>query len=123
MTAKRYRDLLAWQKAMDLVELVYRLTAQLPLTERFGLTSQLQRAAVSVPANIAEGNGRIHRKEYVHCLSIARGSLMELETHLTLTVRLKLLKREAVVPVWNVSQDVARLLNALITSLRKKENT
>lgn len=95
----------------------------MPAVERFGLTNQMQRSAVSVPANIAEGNGRLHRGEYLHHLSIARGSLMELETHLTLAVRLKFLGRRAVLPVWNKCEDMARLLNALITSLKKGTKT
>jgi four helix bundle protein len=106
---------------MDLVERVYRITAQLPSDERFGLTSQLRRSAASIPANIAEGNGRLHRGDYLRSLSIARGSLMELETHLTLAVRLKLLNRNSALPVWNLSQEVGKLLNALITSLRKED--
>lgn len=105
---------------MDLVENVYRITQQFPPEEKFGLTSQLRRSAVSIPANIAEGNGRLHRGEYLRSLSIARGSLMELETHLTIAVRLKFLRRESALPAWNLSQEVGKLLNALITSLRKK---
>ena len=74
---KSYRDLLVWQKAMDLVEESYSVASQLPKTETFGLVSQIQRAAVSVPANIAEGHGRQHLGDYLHHLSIANGSLME----------------------------------------------
>lgn len=88
MSLQTYRDLAVWQKSLDLVESIYLMTAALPTTERFGLTSQLQRAAVSIPANIAEGYGRLHRGDYVHHLAIARGSLMELETHLCIAVRL-----------------------------------
>jgi len=80
MPVQTYRDLNAWKKAMDLVEGTYALTKSFPGTERFGLTSQIQRAVVSIPANIAEGNARKHRGDYVHHLSIARGSLAELET-------------------------------------------
>lgn len=75
-----YRDLIAWQKAVDLVTAVYRWTATFPADERFGLTSQMRRAAVSVAANIAEGQGRTSRREFHHFLSNARGSLLELET-------------------------------------------
>ena len=73
MAIRHYRDLEVWQKAMDLVEQVYRLAKALPPEERYGLTSQIQRAAVSIPANIAEGHGRLHRGDYVHHLSMARG--------------------------------------------------
>jgi four helix bundle protein len=85
---------------MNLVETCYRLTASLPSDEKFGLTSQIRRAAVSVPANIAEGYGRTHRGDYIHHLSIAKGSLAELETLVTLTARLDLLTREQVLPAW-----------------------
>jgi len=77
-----YRDLGVWQVSMDLVTAIYKLTDKFPSKERFGLSSQIQRSAVSVPANIAEGYGRSHRKEYLNHLSIAYGSLMETETHL-----------------------------------------
>src|SRR6266542_2536034 len=117
MTIQTYRDLTVWQKSMDLVAEIYRLTKLFPQDELFGLTSQIRRAAVSVPANIAEGYGRIHRKEYLHHLSIARGSLMEVETHLQIAVRLSYLSREQVVPSWGLAQEVGRLLNGLIRSL------
>lgn len=123
MAVKSYRDLQAWTKAMDLVEQIYRLAQTLPAEERYGLTSQIQRAAVSVPANIAEGHGRVHRGDYVHHLSIARGSLMEVETHLALAVRLNLLDRESAVPVWDLAQEVGKLLNGLIGALRRKTLT
>ena len=77
-----YRDLVVWQEAMDLVVATYRIAARLPRGEQYGLVNQMQRAAVSVPANIAEGHGRSGCREYLHHLSVARGSLMELETHL-----------------------------------------
>ena len=89
MQTGSYRELLVWQKAMDLVETTYRLAKQFPASERFGLTSQMQRAAVSVPANIAEGRGRKHLAEYVHHLSIANGSLKELETVILIAERLR----------------------------------
>ena len=82
MSIESYRDLQVWQKAMNLVETCYRLSALFPDSERYGLTSQLRRAAVSVPANIAEGHGRRSIREYCQHLSVAYGWLMELETHL-----------------------------------------
>jgi len=121
MAIRHYRDLEVWQRAMDLVEQVYRIAKTLPTEERYGLTSQIQRAAVSIPANVAEGHSRTHRGDYLHHLSIARGSLAELETHLTLAVRLDLLDREAVLPIWDLCQRVGQLLNALIAALRRKE--
>ena len=83
-----YRDLQVWQKATDLVVECYRLSKLLPTTERYGLAGQIQRAAISIPANIAEGHGREHLGDYLHHLSVANGSLMELETHLLITNRL-----------------------------------
>lgn len=117
MALKTYRDLTVWRKAMDLVVAVYDLSRRFPPEERYGLASQLQRAAVSVPANIAEGYARVHRGDYLRHLSIARGSKAEMETHLTIATRLGLAQREDTLPVWELAQDVGRLLNALIKSL------
>ena len=83
-----YRDLKVWQKAMDLVVEIYQITKKFPKEELFSLTSQIQRAVTSVPANIAEGHGRLYRPEYIRFLSIARGSLTETETHLQIAIRL-----------------------------------
>ena len=87
-TVTSYRDLVVWQKSMRLVADVYRLTPTFPDSERFGLTSQLQRAAVSIPSNIAEGQGRLATKEFRQFLGIARGSLKELETQLLISIDL-----------------------------------
>ena len=113
-----YRQLDVWQRGMDLVLAVYELANELPPNERFGLTSQMQRAAVSVPANIAEGYGRDHRGDYLRHLSFARGSLMELETHLTIVVRLGYLNRQQVSPAWQLAQRVGQMLTQLIRSLK-----
>ena len=122
MGLKTYRDLDVWQRSVDLVLTAYALSKKLPSKERFGLTSQLQRAAVSIPANIAEGYGRIHRGDYVHHLSMARGSLAELETHVTIAVRLGFIERDEAMEVWNLSQEVGKMLNKLVQSLdRRKE--
>lgn len=88
---RRHHDLQVWSDALDLVEAVYRVTASFPPDERFGLTSQLRRAAVSVPSNIAEGSARKTRAELLHFLHIARGSLAEIETQLQISRRLKYL--------------------------------
>jgi four helix bundle protein len=84
-----HRDLIVWQKAMDLAEVVYGLTAKFPHTETYRLGSQTTRAVTSVPANIAEGNARGTKRDYANFLSVAKGSLMETETFLMLAVRLK----------------------------------
>jgi four helix bundle protein len=112
-----YRDLEVWQKSMELVEECYRLTKHFPQDELFGLTSQLRRAVVSIPANIAEGHGRLHRADYRRHLSIARGSLMEVETLLQVAVRVGYLDRTQVKAAWARLQEVGRLLNGLIRSL------
>jgi four helix bundle protein len=112
-----YRDLLVWQRAMDLLVAVYGLTRQLPRTEAFGLTGQLQRAVVSIPGNIAEGQGRLHRGDFVHHLSIARGSLLEVETYLVAIVRLGFLPSREVDPVIAACEEVSRLLAGLLKSL------
>jgi len=113
-----YRSLKVWQTAMDLVMEAYALSRRLPGHERYALTSQLQRAAVSVPANIAEGNGRVHRGDYLHHLSIARGSLLELDTHLEVARRLNYLSERDLAEMHRLRGHVSRMLNALIARLR-----
>jgi len=117
MAGQHYRELKVWQRSMDLVAEVYALTKSFPSDEVFGLTSQLRWSAVSVPANIAEGQGRLHRGDFLHHLSMARGSLSETETHLQIASRLGYVQDEAVAPIWALCQDVGRLLNGLIRSL------
>lgn len=123
MVLRSYRDLRAWQEAIKLVEMVYGLTRTMPQEERYGLCSQMQRASVSVPSNIAEGYGRDHRKEYVHHLSISKGSLAELETLVIISEKLCLLSREAALSVWQQAQLTGRLLRALAESLKGCRNS
>jgi len=120
MAVKSYRELKVWEKAMDLVSESYKLAKLLPKSEVFGLTSQLQRAAVSIPANIAEGHGREHLGDYLHHLSIANGSLMELETHLLLLVKLSYIPVSQVEPVLRLASEVGRMLAGLINSLKDR---
>jgi four helix bundle protein len=115
-----YRDLEVWQKAMDLVVVSYRAAERFPRTEVYGLSSQLQRAAVSVPANIAEGHGRSHTKEYLHHLSIAYGSLMEVETHLLIAEKLSYLEQAQLAAALELSARVGRMLNGLMRALNQK---
>lgn len=122
MSLKSYRDLEVWQKAMDLTELVYAITKQYPSDERFGLTSQSRKAAVSVPSNIAEGYGRTHRGDYLKFLSNARGSLCELETQLILAGRLKFATREAIIPAWSLCQQIGKMLLRLILKLAENNH-
>ena len=118
---KSYRDLKVWKRAMDLVIMCYQLTPKLPKTEVYGLTSQIQRAAVSIPANIAEGKGREHLGEYIHHLSIANGSLKELETHLLIIERLSYLENSELNPVFALADEIGRMLNILIKTLKDKK--
>ena len=119
ITFKSYRDLEVWQKAMDLVVECYRITNKFPRSELYGLTSQLRRAAVSVPSNIAEGRERQHTKEFVQHLAIAYGSLAELETHLQIAQRLNYLDSSQVRQVLEKTSEVGRMLNGLRRSLGK----
>jgi four helix bundle protein len=117
MTAYSYRDLSVWQKAMRLATEAYRLTKVLPRSEQYRLTSQLLRAAASVPANIAEGHARGTRKDYAHFISIARGSLAETETLLLLLIEVELVTNERVQPVLALCDEIGRMLNRLHTRL------
>jgi four helix bundle protein len=119
IVAKTYRDLIVWQKAMELAEEVYRLSYTLPKHEMYGLASQIQRAAVSIPSNIAEGHARKHKKEFVHHLSFAKGSLAELETQIILAVRLGHFEKSSVVRFWSLSQEVGKMLTPMINSLSR----
>ncbi|MBI3661963.1 MAG: four helix bundle protein [Acidobacteria bacterium] len=114
---KSYRDLVVWQKAMDLVVESYQLAKKLPHDELYGLVSQIRRAAVSVPANIAEGHGRRRLGDYLHHLSIASGSLTELETHLLIAVRLKYLQADEIKRVWEMATEVGKMLTGLSEKL------
>lgn len=120
MAGKNYQDLIAWQRAMELAELVYQATEHMPPDERFGLTSQMRRAAVSVASNIAEGQGRFTDADFVRFLSIAHGSVREVETQLLLAVRLGQLSQEAISPSIELSAEVGRLIAGLARSLKPK---
>jgi four helix bundle protein len=115
---RSYRDLIAWQRAMDLVEGVYRVTHSFPKDELYGLTSQLRRAAVSVPSNIAEGQGRGTVGEFIHYLRIAHGSLCETETQILIAQRLSYLNSQQVRALLDLAREVGRLINGLLTSLK-----
>ena len=112
-----YRSLVIWQKAVDLVTDVYAATSVFPRHELFGLTSQLRRCAVSVPSNIAEGQGRATKGEFIQFLCHARGSLFELETQLHIASKLGYLSVEGSQSLEVKAEEVARILNGLLTSL------
>ena len=115
-----YSDLQVWQKAMDLVEEIYLLTGKLPVEEKYGLASQIQRAAVSIPSNIAEGYARASTKEYIKFLHIAKGSNAELFTQLLICERIKLLNVEEIRDVKSLSQEVGKMLSYMILKLEEK---
>jgi four helix bundle protein len=118
-TVKNYKELEVWKKAVGLALTVYKETSAFPRSERFGLTGQMRRAATSVPANVAEGWGRGTTKEYIQFLLIARGSLMELETHVIMSRGLTFLSEQQSGELQIQIQEVGRMLNGLIQSLRK----
>lgn len=121
MSIRSYRDLKVWQKAMDLAVAAYHLTWKYPTDQRYGLSSQTQRAGVSVPANIAEGHAVGQRKPFRRHLRIARGSLAELETHVLLAERLNYVPAQASTEFHRQSSEVSRMLSGLLRSLGPAE--
>jgi four helix bundle protein len=115
--AQHYKDLVAWQKAMDLVVHVYGATEGFPSRERFSLTDQIRRAAVSVPSNIAEGQAHFNKREFLHFLRHARGSLAELETQALLAKRLTYLPDAEAAKLLTQIDELGRILSGLIRSL------
>ena len=120
MEIRSYRDLRVWQEGMSIAESCYRLTQVFPKSELFGMTSQIRRAAASVPANIAEGHGRETTGEFVQFLRVAQGSLKELETHLMLATRVGLLAQEKGDALLVKTDELGRMLHSLIRTLQKK---
>ena len=114
-----YRDLIAWQKAMDFARLTYRVTEAFPKDETFGLRAQLRRAAVSVPSNIAEGHARYSKKDFIHFLRHSRGSLAEAETQITLAADFRYCSMENLRKVLDQSDEISRILAGLISSLEE----
>lgn len=117
---KTYKDLLIWQKGIALVKAVYLLCETLPQQELFGLQSQMKRAAISVPVNIAEGYGRNYTQNYLKHLRIARGSVLELETHLIISNELKMIGNQWYENVQGLITEENKMLNAFIKSVSKK---
>jgi four helix bundle protein len=117
---RSHHDLKVWQQGMDIAEHVYALTHEFPREELYGLTSQLRRAASSIPANVAEGNGRASIKDYLRFLSIAVGSLCEVETFLMLAVRLRYVSANSIEPLIGLLAEEGRMLRGLQKSLSEK---
>ena len=116
-----YKDLTAWQKAMALAEESYLLTAAFPTEERYGLTAQIRRSAVSIPSNLAEGHNRRSRQAFANHVSIALGSQAELETQIALAVRLEFTSVAAAAPAVALAAEVGRLLHGLVRSLENAD--
>ena len=117
MKITNYRELIVWQKAMELTKKIYSLTKDFPKEEIYGLTSQMRRAAVSIPSNIAEGQARSGTKEFAHFLSIASGSKAELETQLLICVDIGYLSETDIKAVMDLSDEVGKMFTALRSKL------
>lgn len=120
MTITSYRDLVVWQKAMELCVSVYAITKKFPQEEKYGLCSQMQRSAVSIPSNIAEGRCRGTRKDFLQFLRIAYGSGAELETQFEIVFRLNLLRNDAYKKTTSLLEEVMKMLNVMISKLVEK---
>ena len=117
MQIKTYKDLIVWQKAMYLAEQTYKLTKGFPKEETYGLTSQLRRAVVSVPSNIAEGQARQSTAEFKNFLSIAQGSLAEVETQLLLAIRFEYLTQQQAATALSLREEISKMLSSLRSKL------
>ena len=116
MKTKSFKDLIVWQKAYKLVLEIYKITKDFPKSENYGLSQQMRRAAVSIPSNIAEGYGRKHRAEYRQFISIAYGSLSELETQYLLATDLKYMSRSEIIE--KLSKEVGGMLYRMLNPIR-----
>ena len=123
MQIHSYRDLKVWQEGIDLAKACYVLTRGFPKEEMFGMTSQIRRAATSVAANIAEGQARYHTKEFLNHLSMARGSLVEVETLLLIAQRAELLSAQTVDGLLTITDEIGRMLSGLRQALESKLET
>jgi len=123
MAIKSYRDLQVWQKAMDLVVESYKVVNLLPKNEVYSLATQIQRAAVSIPANIAEGHARAHLGDYLHHLSCANGSLMELETHFLIANKLSYITEPQLESVLRSTSELGRMLAGLTSKLKARRES
>ncbi len=119
---KSYKELIVWQKSFELVKEVFILTGKFPQSELYGMVSQMRRAAISIPSNIAEGYGRRSTKSYAQSYAIAYGSALELETQTLLSKELKLALPESFNKVDNLLLEVCKMLNSMIIKIRRLDN-
>ena len=119
MEKSSYQGLFVWQKAMELTAVIYKLVKKLPKEELFSLSDQMRRAAVSIPSNIAEGQDRSTKKEFIQFLTTARGSKAELETQLLICVKVGYLNENEIVEAMYLSTEIGRMLTSLINKLRR----
>ena len=122
MHLQSYKDFQVWQRAMDLTVEIYKLVKLLPKEETYALSDQMRRAVVSIPSNIAEGQGRNSTKEFINFLSISRGSQRELETQLQICIRLNYITEQEAENALNLCEEVGKMLNSLIKKLRQTLN-
>ena len=115
-----YRDLEIWQVGIDLAVAIHKISKNFPKDEVYGMTSQIRRAAYSIPSNIAEGFGREHTHEYLHFLSVAKGSLNETETQIVIATKVEYIRREDAKILWEMTQRIGMMLTKLQQSLRTK---
>lgn len=123
MSSSSYKDLIAWQKGMELLAAIYDVTESFPSNEQFGLVSQLRRAAVSVPSNVAEGKAHYTNRDFVRFLRNARGSLAEIETQVLIAQQRRYLSSETAANLSQKLDELGRILSGLITSLNNAERT
>ena len=117
-----YRELIAWKKGMQLVTDVYAATRQFPREEMYGLTSQIRRSAVSVPSNVAEGHGRTTNRDRHYFITAARGSVLELQTQIEIALNVGYLERDRAAKLIESADEVGRIINGLMRSLRAKDD-
>jgi len=120
MSVRSYRDLMVWQRSIELIDDVYRLCRGFPKSETYGLSSQLQRAAISIAANIAEGSGRDSTKEFIHHLAYSLGSLAEVETYLIISARLEYTAKNTVARLESKCDGIGKMLRSLQKALRQR---
>jgi len=120
MKIQSYRELDVWKKSMNLVEICYKITREFPKEELYSLTNQIRRASISIPSNIAEGQSRWSTKEFLRFLSIARGSLSELETQLILAQRLKYISEDNLNEILKLTDEIGKMISGLRKSLQNK---